>query len=75
MGSIDGSSGKTISIKCARKDYEWRLCVSNQKLNQVNRPFTFPIPRYDDAVQDIDIQAKYFIAVDMDSGYWQVVTE
>ena len=49
--------------------------MSYQKLNQVTRPFTFPIPRCDDAVQDIDIESKYFIAMDMDSGYWQVLSE
>ena len=34
------------------------------KLNQVTRPFTFPIRRYDDAVPEIDTEAKYFIAVE-----------
>ena len=49
--------------------------MAYQKLNYVTRPFTFPIPRCDDTVQDIDTEAKYFIAVDMDCGYWQVVEE
>ena len=56
-------------------EYHWRLCVSYQKLNQVTRPFTLPILRCDDAVKDIDAKAKYYIAVYMDRGYWQVVTE
>ena len=49
--------------------------MSYQKLNQVTHPFTFPIPLCDDVVQDIDTEAKYFIAVDIYSGYWQVVSE
>ena len=49
--------------------------MSYQKLNQVTQPFTFLIPLCDDAVHDIDTEAKYFIAVDMDSGYFQVVIE
>ena len=49
--------------------------MSYQKLNQFNRPFTFPIPRCDDSVQDIDTEAKYFILVDMDNGYCKVVVE
>ena len=53
--------------------YQWRLCVSYQKMNQVTHPFTFSLSWCDDAVQDIDTEGKYFIAVDMDSGYWQVV--
>ena len=49
--------------------------MSYQKLNQVTRQFTFPIPQCDDAVQYIYIEAKYFISVYMNSGYWQVVVE
>ena len=55
--------------------YHWGLFVSYQKLNQFTRPFTFTVPRCDDAVQYINTEANYFIAVDMYSGYWQVVTE
>ena len=29
----------------------------------------------DDTGEDIDTEAKYFIAIDLDSGYWQVVAE
>ena len=56
-------------------EYRWRLCVSYRKTNQVTRPFTFPIPLCDDSVQEINTEEKYFIAVDMDSGYWQVMEE
>jgi hypothetical protein len=56
-------------------DYIWRLCVSYRRLNQVTRPFKFPIPRCDDAVMDISPRAKYFITFDLDSGYWQIALE
>ena len=49
--------------------------MSYRKLNQVTHPFTFPKPLCDDALQDIDTKSRYFIAVDMDSVYWQVATE
>ena len=75
MRSIGGSSCKTTSKNVPCNKYQWRLCVSYQKLNQVTCPLTFPIPFCDDAVQDIDSEAKYFIAVDMYSGYWQVLAE
>ena len=42
-------------------DYIWRMCVSYRKLNQVTRPFLFPVPRCDDAVQCINPRFKYFI--------------
>ena len=56
-------------------EYQWRLCVSYQKLNQVTRPFTFPITLCYDKVQDIETEEKYSIEVDIDSVYWQVVTK
>ena len=49
--------------------------MSYQKLNQTTRPFVFPIPCCDDAVQEIDKEENYFIAVDMYSGYCKVVAE
>ena len=54
--------------------YVWRLCVSYRKLNAVVRPFTFPVTRCDDAVREIG-DSKYFITLDLDSGYWQVPCE
>ena len=56
-------------------EYEWRLCVSYRKLNQVTRPFTFPIPRCDDAVSDLPADAKFKILTDLMAGYWQVLLE
>ena len=56
-------------------EYQWRLCVSYQKLNQVTHPFTFPIPCCDYAVQYIYTESKYLIFVDMDIRYWRVVAE
>ena len=39
------------------------------------QPYAFPIPRCDDAANDIDMEAMSFIAIDLDYGYWQVVAE
>ena len=54
-------------------DCQWRVCVSYQKLKNFTIPFELPIPICDDTVQEIHKKKKYFIAVDMGSGYWQVV--
>jgi hypothetical protein len=56
-------------------EFKWRLTVSYRRLNQVTRPFAFPMTRCDDAIEEIDTDACFFIAVDMDSGYWQVIAE
>ena len=50
-------------------DFHWCLCVSYRKLNQVTTPFALTIPWYDDAVNDINTEAKFFIAIDPGSGY------
>ena len=54
--------------------YIWRLCVSYRKLNAVTRPYTFPIIRCDDAVKAIG-DRRYYITMDLDSGYWQIEAE
>ena len=41
----------------------------------MTHPFEFPIPWCDDVVEDIDPDTWFFIAIDMDSGYWQIVAE
>ena len=56
-------------------EYQWRLCVSYKKLNQVTSSFAFPITRYNDSVQDIVTEAKYFIAMEIYSCHWRVVEE
>ena len=49
--------------------------MSYQKLNQGTLPFSFLVPRCYYAMKEIDIEAKYFISVYMDIGYWQIVAE
>ena len=49
--------------------------MSYKKLNQVTCPFTFPTPRCDSTVHSINTEENYFISVDMDNGYCQVVAE
>ena len=56
-------------------EYQWRLFVSDQKLNHITQPFSLTKPLFYDEVQDIYTEVKYFIAVDMDIGYWQVLAE
>ena len=56
-------------------EYQWRICVSYQKLNLVTCPFTFPVTIFVDAVQDIYTESNCFIYVDMESGYRKVVVE
>ena len=68
-------AAKPHQEKVPLEDFCWQLCVSYRRLNQVTNPFAFPIPRCDNAVEGIGTEAKCFIAIDFDSGYWQVVVE
>mmetsp|Transcript_13167 Transcript_13167/g.31418 ORF Transcript_13167/g.31418 Transcript_13167/m.31418 type:complete len:1848 (-) Transcript_13167:281-5824(-) len=52
-------------------EYVFRLCVSYRQLNSITRPFQFYILRCDDAVETVG-DAKFFITMDLDAGYWQV---
>ena len=49
--------------------------MSYQNLNQATCSFGFPIPLYDDVLQEIGIEENYSIAVDMESGHWKLVSE
>ena len=53
-------------------EFVWRFCVSYKALNRVTRPFAYPTRRCDDAARDIG-DSKYFITMDLMSGYWQIV--
>ena len=55
-------------------DFIWRMCVSYRGLNSVTRPFAYPIPRCDAAVDSIHLgPGKIFIiTVDARQGYHQV---
>ena len=54
-------------------EYVWRLCVSYRLLNQVTCPYAYPMPRCDDAVDEIPPGMMYFVSFDLATGYWQIL--
>ncbi len=54
-------------------EYVWRLCVSYRRLNQVTCPYAYPMPRCDDAVDEIPPGMMYFVSFDLATGYWQIL--
>ena len=74
-GALVVLAAKANQEHVAWYDYIWRLCVSYRRLNQVTRPFTFPQRRCDDAVSAILPKALFYLAMDQDSGYWQIFLE
>ena len=55
-------------------DFVWRFCVNYRALNAVTKPFDYPIPRCEDALEEFgDSKGRlYFISVDAKSGYHQI---
>lgn len=55
-------------------DFVWRFCVNYRPLNAVTKPYDYPIPRCDDALEDFgDSKGRlYFISVDAKTGYHQI---
>ena len=70
-GSMIVLAGKPHQEHVHWSEYIWRLCVSYRQLNAVTRPFVFPIVRCDDAARAMG-SATYSLALDLDSGYWQI---
>jgi hypothetical protein len=42
-------------------EYIWRLCLSYRHLNQVTCPYAYPMPRCDDAVDEIPPGMMFFL--------------
>jgi hypothetical protein len=55
-----------------KKDGTWRLCMDFRKLNEVVKPCVYPLPRIEDIFDTLEGN-KYFTAIDLAKGFWQLV--
>jgi transposase InsO family protein len=51
-----------------------RFCVDFRKLNDITVPDNYPLPRCDDLLKAL-AGAKYFTALDLECGFWQIPLE
>ncbi|UYV70775.1 K02A2.6-like, partial [Cordylochernes scorpioides] len=61
-------------ILVRNRDGNWRFCVDYRKLNSITVKDVYPIPRIDDVMDTLQ-GSRYFTAIDLRSGYWQVEIE
>ncbi len=54
-----------------KKDGTLRFCIDYRELNSVTKTDTFPLPRIDDMLDQLN-KAKFLSTLDLASGYWQV---
>jgi len=75
-GIIRESKGSYPSpvVIVGKKDGTKRFCVDYRKLNQETKTDAYPLPRMDDLLEKFRT-AKWFTAIDLASGYWQIEME
>ena len=54
-----------------KKDGGTRFCIDYRKLNDATRKDSYPLPRIDDTLESLK-GARYFSALDVQSGYWNI---
>ena len=54
-----------------KKDGSNRVVIDYRRLNNITKKDSYPLPRIDDALDRLG-GAKYFSAMDLISGYWQI---
>jgi transposase InsO family protein len=75
-GVIRPSSSPYASevILAMKKTGDWRFCIDFRDLNKVTVKDQYPLPRISDLIHSIK-GSKFFAALDLRSGYWQVPVE
>ncbi|UYV70530.1 K02A2.6-like [Cordylochernes scorpioides] len=61
-------------IRPSSSPWSFLFCVDYRKLNDVTVKDVYPIPRIDEVLDTLQ-GSKYFSAIDLKSGYWQVEVE
>ncbi len=72
-GLIEKGKGENRSrvLLIKKSDGTWRTVIDYRKLNTQMIPDSYPMPRIDDMLDNLN-GAKYFSKLDMTDGFWQI---
>jgi transposase InsO family protein len=70
--SMSPYSSEVVMVK--KKTGEYRMCIDYRELNKHTVPDKYPLPKIADLLRSVK-GAKYFVALDLRSGYWQIPME
>ena len=65
------SDWSSLCMLVPKPDGTFRMCTDYRKVNSVTKTDSFPVPRMDDCVDNID-QAKNVTKFDLLNGFWQI---
>ena len=68
---LSNSPWASAIVLVCKKDGTLQICVDYCHLNSVTRSDTFPLPRFDDLL-DQHGSTKFFTTLDLTAGYWQI---
>lgn len=57
-----------------KKDDTWRFCIDYRPLNKITIKDEHPLPRIKDLLYSVK-NSRYFVALDLKAGYWQIAME
>lgn len=61
-------------VLARKKGGKWRVCIDFRDINRATIDDNYPLPRIDDLLHSVR-DSKYFVALDLKAGYWQIPME